>query len=67
MPSSGARSGTKPSRKGRGAGDGAVMEKMKLACGHWVSQPQVLAVKANGTKLYSCPECGLQKKAWRQT
>ena len=32
-----------------------------LACGH-TTQGQPLAVKANGTKLYSCPECGALTK-----
>ena len=59
MPSSGARSGTKPSRTGRGAGDGSVGPTL-LRCGHETHKPPLVT----GAKtLWSCPEgCGLQRR-----
>ena len=58
MPSSGARSGTKPSRAGRGAGTGR-MGPTKLECGHETWE-QGVARFASGSRLYRCPEgCGL--------
>lgn len=61
MPSSGARSGTKPGRGGRGGGDGKV-GPTKLSCGHETHVGPVV-VKADGTGLFSCPEgCGLVRK-----
>jgi hypothetical protein len=64
MPSSGARSGTKPGRGSRGAGSGAVGPTL-LSCGH-STQAEPLARRANGTSLYSCPEgCGLVKRKSR--
>ena len=57
MPSSGARSGTRPSRLIRGAGDGRVMRRRSLRCGHSVdAEAQPVAV-AGGRRWYSCPEC----------
>lgn len=59
MPSSGARSGTRPSRSERGAGDGKV-GATPLACGHEThGGPLVTGAKT----LYSCPEgCGLVRR-----
>jgi hypothetical protein len=61
MPSSGARSGTRPGRGSRGAGSGEV-GPTRLSCGH-STHGAPLARRANGTDLYSCPEgCGLVKR-----
>lgn len=60
MPSSGARSGTNPSRSGRGAGDGRIGGR-ELKCGHRTEEEPV-TVFPGGRKLYRCPEgCGLVK------
>jgi hypothetical protein len=59
MPSSGARSGTRPSRRSRGAGDGKIgPNTVTLSCGHTTNRPPL----TSGAKtLYSCPEgCGLK-------
>jgi hypothetical protein len=58
-PSSGARSGTNPSRSERGAGDGRV-GSTKLRCGHETDEPPVVTGQKT---LYRCPEgCGFVKK-----
>jgi len=60
MPSSGARSGTKPSRSTRGAGDGSISGK-PLKCGHFTDDEPVVFYPG-GRKLFRCPEgCGLVK------
>ena len=64
MPSSGARSGTSPSRAERGAGSGALSGWLVLACGHRVASDATPAVVfADRRKLYHCPElgCGLEE------
>lgn len=39
----------------------------RLGCGHRVTRLVEVAVKADGTKLYRCPECGeLKPKSWTQ-
>ncbi|RDI73283.1 hypothetical protein Gocc_2883 [Gaiella occulta] len=59
MPSSGARSGTTPSRAARGAGTGTV-GPLPLACGHATHTPEPVVVFPGGRKLYQCPGgCGL--------
>lgn len=61
MPSSGARSGTKPSRSTRGAGSGAT-GGTTLACGHTDHRPPV-AIYPSGRTLHRCPTgCGLQDR-----
>lgn len=63
MPSSGARSSTRPSRSGRGAGDGRVGDRpVALSCGHYTTR----APLTTGARvLYSCPEgCGLKTRRW---
>lgn len=60
MPSSGARSGTRPSRNDRGAGDGR-SSQVALKCGHGTYMEPVW-VSPDGTKTYRCPDgCGLVK------
>lgn len=60
-PNSGARSGTKPSRRERGAGDGRLLAPVKLACGH-EGPAEPVAVFPGGRRMYACPKgCGLQK------
>lgn len=67
MPSSGARSGTRPSRSSRGAGDGSISPGIALACGHTASGAPVVAF-ATGRKLYRCDTCGtLQDTATRSS
>lgn len=58
MPS-GARSGTKPSRAEpwRGAGDGRIMVRISLKCGHGVPREQVPIAVHGGRRWFSCPEC----------
>ena len=65
-PSSGARSGTKPSRSGRGAGDGSVAREILLVCGHRIAPVEPVVSGPHG-KLYRCdvPACGLQKPKLR--
>lgn len=59
MPSSGARSGTRPNRP-KAAGDGRV-GAAKLKCGH-ETHGLPIAVYPGGRKLYRCPDgCGLQR------
>ena len=61
MPSSGASSGTQPSRSSRGAGDGSPTG-LELKCGHRTDDEPVV-VYPGGRKLWRCPEgCGLVKK-----
>jgi hypothetical protein len=61
MPSSGARSGTKPSRNDRGQGDGTV-GATDLACGHATHDEHI--VSGPSGKLWRCPEgCGLVRNA----
>jgi len=64
-PSSGARSGTVPSRSQRGAGDGRMSTTThKLSCGHQTFEAPVSAGPSG--KWYRCPEgCGLQKQKGR--
>lgn len=58
MPSSGARSGTRPSRSERGAGTGAP-EGRELACGHKTFDEHISSAP-NGGKRWRCPEgCGI--------
>lgn len=65
-PSSGARSGTKPSRTGRGAGNGRVAVLVPLKCGHAIpANVTPMASTHNGRRMYVCPEgCSLQ---WEKT
>ena len=55
MPSSGARSGTKPKRPTRG-GDGKVGGYL-LACGHEVDYLEEVAVFPGRRILYRCSKC----------
>lgn len=56
MPSSGAKSGTRPSRNdGRGSGNGAIAAKVELRCGH-AAQGEPMARKA-GRDIWWCPSC----------
>lgn len=60
MPSSGARSGTKPSRNDRGAGDGRLEGRRSLACGHGCPSGQLPIMVGNGKTFYVCPDgCGV--------
>lgn len=63
-PASGARSGTRPSRSERGAGDGKV-GGTPLKCGH-ESHGYALVVHPDTRKnLYGCPKgCGLQRRKY---
>lgn len=64
MPSSGARSGTRPSRNDRGAGVGDLPRTVLLACGHETFASPVIT--GTVTK-YACPDgCGLVKKSTRK-
>lgn len=61
MPSSGARSGTRPSRNDRGAGDGGT-SGVQLKCGH-VTFDEYIVKYPGGQTVYRCPEgCGLVKR-----
>lgn len=61
MPSSGARSGTSPSRSERGAGDGRVGGR-PLLCGHVTHAADPVAGSGRRS-LWRCPEgCGLYKQ-----
>jgi len=64
MPSSGARSGTKPSRSERGAGRGKTGDAVyQLRCGHDSPMGEPVITKAGGDRLWFCPEgCGLQER-----
>lgn len=63
MPSTGARSGTKPNRSHRGAGDGRV-DGSPLTCGHSTDEEPVM--RGTGYAIYLCPRgCGLVKRAPR--
>lgn len=55
MPSSGARSGTKPKRPTRG-GDGSV-GGFPLACGHVVDVLEEVARYPGGKRVYRCSVC----------
>lgn len=58
MPASGARSGTRPSRNdGRGAGDGRIMVRISLRCGHGVPREQEPVVVQGSRRWFSCPDC----------
>jgi hypothetical protein len=61
VPSSGARSGTHPSRTARGAGDGTpAWRAVSLACGHETSGEPLAQVGAK--RIYVCPEgCGISR------
>lgn len=60
-PSSGARSGTKPSRSDRRGGSGRV-GPILLKCGHETHALEPVAIFPDRRKLYSCPNgCGLQE------
>lgn len=61
MPSSGARSGTRPSRSERGAGTGRV-GKWLLACGCEVDELDLVSTKPNGVRIFRCPQHGLTRK-----
>lgn len=65
MPASGARSGTRPSRSERGAGDGRV-GGTPLVCGHdTVADPTVSFPDAT-KNLFQCPSgCGLVRRMYR--
>lgn len=66
MPSSGARSGTRPSRNdGRGAGDGRVGARRSLVCGHGIPMEQIPIMLGGGSRWYSCPVCLTVVKARR--
>lgn len=61
MPSSGARSGTNPSRSERGAGTGGPAA-VKLKCGH-ETYDEYIVKYPGGQTVYRCPEgCGLVKR-----
>lgn len=61
MPSSGARSGTRPSRAGRGGGRGDV-GATPLACSHETHLGPV-ARGQGSLRLYLCPQgCGLVRR-----
>lgn len=60
MPTSGARSGTQPSRSDRGAGTGRI-GPLTLRCGHHTHDDEPVVVYPSGRRLYRCPNgCGLQ-------
>jgi hypothetical protein len=62
MPSSGARSGTKPSRSGRGAGDGRVAILVPLVCGHDMPAEKTPIATSRTDRFYVCSSgCGVQK------
>jgi hypothetical protein len=65
MPASGARSGTRPSRSSRGAGDGRVGAKRSLECGHGAPVEQLPIMVGGGKSWYSCPACGAVSRALR--
>lgn len=56
MPSSGARSGTTKAPY-RPAGDGRIMVRISLRCGHGVDREQLPIAAQNGRRWYSCPVC----------
>jgi len=56
MPSSGARSGTPPSRAGRGAGTGKIEETILLKCGHQAEAEPVIVYPLNSRR-YWCEAC----------
>lgn len=61
-PSSGARSGTVPSRSSRGAGTGALTGPIKLKCGHSTYLFPV-ATRQGKVELFDCPAgCGIVKR-----
>lgn len=63
MPSSGARSGTRPSRSERGAGDGSIPINPKLVCGHEAESRFAVATYPSGKQIFRCREgCGLQER-----
>lgn len=62
MPSSGARSGTRPSRRERGAGDGRV-GPTRMRCGCELNSPEEVSRYPGGKRIYRCPEHGLVEKA----
>jgi len=58
VPSSGARSGTKPNRPSA-AGDGSIGRGVELKCGH-VADGEEITRYPGGRRVYRCPEgCGL--------
>ena len=60
MPSSGARSGTIPSRAARGAGNGRIT-LAKLTCGHL--SPPVPAFRAAGRHpMFWCDDCATYRR-----
>lgn len=60
MPSSGARSGTEPSRATRGAGTGTISGPTRLRCGHG-TYLQPVATRSR-VEYFDCPAgCGIIK------
>jgi hypothetical protein len=63
MPSSGARSGTAPSRSERGAGTGS-LGSYRLTCGHPATGSEAVVATPNAMdSLWRCSQgCGLMKR-----
>lgn len=65
MPASGARSGTKPSRAGRGGGSGRPAG-LPLLCGHDTTAAATASFTDTRKNLFQCPQgCGLVRRLYR--